>query len=111
MAADTTQPARCKRCRRTLTNPRSVRAEYGPGCARIVRRELADYSPEQTAKAVRVVRAGGITRLRGGVDALYEVAGTYRQHWTDGIDCTCRGSREHAICYHAMSARLFALAA
>jgi Family of unknown function (DUF6011) len=105
------RPARCKRCHRTLTNPRSVRAEYGPGCARIVRRELGDYSPEQTAKAVRVVRDGGVTRLRGGTDALYAVAGTYRTYQTDGIDCTCAGMREHVTCYHAEAVRIYSLAA
>ncbi len=110
-ADTTTLPTRCRRCHRPLKNPRSVRAEYGPGCARLIRGELADYSPEQTAKAVRVVRSGGVARLRGGVDALYAVTGTYRQYWTDGIDCTCAGMREHASCYHAEAVRIYSLAA
>lgn len=108
--AHTTAP-RCGRCRRILKNEKSIAAGFGPGCARLIRRELGDYSPEQTAKAFRLVTSGGVTRIPSKNYRLYAVQGAYGTYQTDGIDCTCAGAREHGTCYHVEAVRIHLAAA
>lgn len=109
--ATTAHTVTCKRCGRPLTSKKSRAAEYGPTCARIVRAETADYSPEQTAKAFRLVTGGGVTRIPSRNYRLYAVQGTYGTYQTDGIDCTCAGAREHGTCYHVEAVRIHLAAA
>lgn len=102
----TTEPARCTRCRRPLRSAASVAAGYGPTCIRRERADLGGFTPEQTAKAARVVEAGNVTKVRGGTDALFRVRGTYATYWTSYTDCSCEGARDRGSCYHIASVRL-----
>ncbi len=97
---------KCRRCNRKLTAAASVAAGYGPGCIRKVRADVTDYTPEQTAKALRVVETGGVRKVRGGTDALFQVRGTYNTYWTSYTDCSCLGMADHGDCYHVESVRL-----
>lgn len=109
--AATTNTTTCKRCGRTLTSKKSRATGYGPTCAKIVRSDTADYTPEQTAKALRLVQGGGVRRIPSKYFRLFEVDGTYTTYETDGIDCTCQGAREHGTCYHVEAVRIHLAAA
>lgn len=98
----------CKGCGRRLTAPASIRAGYGPRCMAKERARLADFTIEQTVKAVGLVRDGAITRLRGGVDALFQVRSGYRRYFTSYTDCTCDGARTYGACHHIEAVRIWA---
>ena len=107
-STQTAAPTRCRRCRRPLRNTKSAAAGIGPGCLRLERTETAGYTPEQAAKAVTLVRDGGITLIRGGLDALYRVEGAHCVYWASQVDCTCRGAAECGSCYHVLGVRILA---
>lgn len=111
MTTTATHTTTCKRCGRTLISPSSVATGYGPTCARIIRTQTADYTPEQTAKAFRLVQEGGVTRIPSKHYRLYAVQGTYTTYQSDGIDCTCAGAREYGTCYHVEAVRIHLAAA
>jgi hypothetical protein len=99
---------KCRRCHRPLRDAQSIAAGYGPTCMRKVKAELADFTIEQTVKAVALVTDGAVTRIRGGVDALYQVRSGFRTYWTSYTDCTCTGARDHGSCYHIEAVRIWA---
>lgn len=99
--------AACGRCGRKLTTAKSIATGYGPTCARKVAADVAGYSPEQTAKAVRLVAAGAVVRVPSRrFHALHEVRGAYATYRTTTTDCTCQGAAEHGGCYHQLAVRL-----
>ncbi|MCK9929444.1 DUF6011 domain-containing protein [Frankia sp. Mgl5] len=107
MTATTTAHTNCGRCGRKLTDPKSIATGYGPVCARKVATETTEFSPEQVAKAVRLVAAGGVERTRSRhFHGLYLVAGAYGTYQATTSDCTCQGAAEHGGCYHIAAVRL-----
>ncbi|EFC80173.1 DUF6011 domain-containing protein [Parafrankia sp. EUN1f] len=99
-----THTARCIRCNRTLRGAKSVAAGIGPTCAKKVAAETADYSPEQAAKAVRLVAAGEVVKAPSkAFHGLHLVRGTY---YATTTDCSCEGAQAHMACYHTLAVRL-----
>ena len=107
MTATGAHTTTCKRCGRPLTSRKSVATRYGATC---LRRERAEgngaYSPEQAAKAFRLVQGGGVRRVPSRYFHMYEVQGAGGVYQSDGLDCTCRGAREHGGCWHVLAVRL-----
>ncbi|WP_239404523.1 DUF6011 domain-containing protein [Frankia sp. Cj3] len=98
---------RCGRCHRVLTDAKSIASGYGPTCVKRVAADLADYSPEQVAKALTVIKTGGVIRVTSKIfRGLHEVRGTYRTYQVTATDCTCTGALERGDCYHIAAVRL-----
>jgi hypothetical protein len=108
MTTTTAQPAKCKRCHRKLTDPRSVARGYGRTCAAKVETKVnatvATFKPAQVDKAMALIAAGGITP--SGVDTFYVVKGTSAIHRTDATLCTCTAGQHGRTCYHLIAARV-----
>lgn len=104
--ASTDTTTKCRRCHRPLRDAKSIAAGYGPTCIRRVRADTADFTPEQTAKAVRLIQDSSVTRIRGGVDALYQITRGHVTYWTSATDCTCTGAQTTGGCYHIEAVRL-----
>lgn len=98
----------CRRCHRALHTASSIAAGYGPTCIKRVAADTADFSIDQTVKAVAHIADGDIRKLRGGTDALFQVRSGFRTYWTSYTDCTCDGARKYAACHHIESVRILA---
>mgnify|MGYP001582811941 CR=1 FL=1 len=109
-----TTETRCKnpKCNRVLRSAKSIATGYGPTCAKKIAADTAEFTPEQTAKALRVIQGGGVARVRGSkIGPLFQVAGTYQTYYANPFDCTCQGAADHGSCYHIEAVRLHLAAA
>lgn len=84
---------------------------YGPVCRRRIRdtartAEVSGVKPEQHAKAVELIEAGGIVPTsRPGVFRTVSSDGTV-VYLTHSATCTCPGGLHGRVCYHTIAARL-----
>lgn len=114
MTATAAHTVKCGKCHRVLTSAKSIangtvgNTVYGPTCLRNLARDTAAYSPEQTAKAVRLVEAGGVTRVPSKFGPLFETVGSNGRttYWTSLFECSCQGFAKHGDCYHVEAARI-----
>jgi hypothetical protein len=112
---NTTNTAKCKRCKRVLRSASSLAAGMGRTCARKARQEaaaklvLASYSPVQVEKVRELLADGGVQRVdratflavaSNGIDR-YEVS---TAHGT----CSCKAGQNGRQCYHLAAATLAA---
>lgn len=102
---------RCRRCRRTLTDPKSVAAGIGPKCARRRAAEaraavvIAKHKPTQVDRAIELIGDGGIVATSAGTFAVVSSSGTDR-YTTTSINCTCAAGAYGRTCYHRVAAEL-----
>lgn len=107
----TTQPARCRKCRRPLRTAESVARSIGPTCARRARQEarrlLADYTADQIGKAYELITDGGLVQTgRAGFWNAVSSKGdeVYLVHVKA---CNCPGGRRsRKLCYHTAAIRM-----
>lgn len=108
-----TTTATCRRCRATLTNPRSIARGLGDRCARLERQELAarkaGFKPTAVEKARELIEQGGIVPLRGRrIFQVVSSSGAGR-YLTAPQACTCpAGIKGRYGCYHRAAATMLA---
>lgn len=114
-----TQTAKCKRCGRTLTDPKSVAAKLGPVCAKksaAAQRAsvvIAKHQPAQVDKAIELIGDAGIlptATVRAGVFSVVSSNGVDR-YTTTPTTCTCPAGTFGRTCYHLVAAELMIAAA
>lgn len=103
----------CKRCHRSLKDPKSIERGRGPVCERKYRAAVEEAakltSDAQVDKAVALLAAGGV--VKNSSDSFYTVttaSGTYR---TDRTLCTCQAGQNGRTCYHLVAVCLVELKA
>jgi Family of unknown function (DUF6011) len=115
VTTEQTSPAKCLRpgCGRKLTAPASIAAGYGPVCRRRIREaaadiEVPDVKPEQHAKAVELIEAGGLVpSIRPGVFFAVSSDGSTTYITDTGAGtCTCKAGERGRRCYHLIAAGL-----
>lgn len=105
----------CLRCGRQLRSPRSIAANYGPGCAAKIRAAAIeearrDFTVDQQAKAAELIRDGGmVPHPHAGVFTAVSSKGdaTYLAH---PAACTCPAGIKGRRCYHLLAARVLTIA-
>jgi hypothetical protein len=111
--------AQCKRCGRTLTDPKSVAAKLGPVCTKKRAAEqraaavIAKHQPAQVDKAIELIGDAGIlptSSVRAGVFTVVSSNGVDR-YTTTPTRCTCPAGTHGRTCYHLVAAELMFAAA
>lgn len=96
--------AKCRKCHRTLTDPKSVARGYGRRCAAKVAAAaaaaVATFKPAQVVKALELIASGEIRP--SGLDSFYRV----RDYRVDSTLCTCKAGQHGRTCYHLIAARV-----
>lgn len=111
-----TRTAKCKRCGRTLTDPKSVAAKLGPVCAKKRAAEqrasavIARHQPVQVDKAIELIGDAGILPTEHGVFLVVSSAGDVRYETTTAR-CSCKAGQFGRLCYHRVAAELMIAAA
>lgn len=107
MTTTTAQTAKCKRCHRTLRDPKSIALGYGRTCAAKVQAKVnatvATFKPVQVAKALALIANGDIVTLGG---SFYQATGTSGIYRIDATLCTCTAGQHGRTCYHLIAARV-----
>jgi hypothetical protein len=112
----TTKTTKCKRCGRTLTDPKSVAAKLGPVCAKkraAASVVIAKHQPAQVDKAIELIGDAGIlpvATVRTGVFSVVSSNGVDR-YTTTLTQCTCPAGTHGRTCYHRVAAELMFAAA
>ena len=103
--------AKCLRCGRKLTAPRSIADSYGKTCKTRIRKAaietaLAGFTPAQREKAAELIADGGLVPTsRPGV---YRTAGSKGDvtYLTHSAVCTCPAGLHERACYHLLAVRV-----
>lgn len=112
----TQQTAKCKRCGRTLTDPKSVAAKLGPVCAKKRAAEqraaavIASHKPATVDKAIEVIGDAGVLPVDAGL-FLVTASDGLRQYETTASSCTCTAGVYGRTCYHRVAVELVLAAA
>jgi hypothetical protein len=112
----TTQTAKCKRCGRTLTDPKSVAAKLGPVCAKKRAAEerasvvIAKHQPAQVDKAIELIGDVAILPVDRGLFVVVSSTGDIRYETTPER-CSCKAGQFGRLCYHRVAAELMVAAA
>lgn len=111
-----TPTANCLRCGRTLTSAKSVANKYGRTCRTNIRKAaetaaLADFKPEQIAKAREAIEQGAaIPTRRPNVFQL--VASKGDVSYLSAVQaCNCPAGLRAGRCYHRAVVVILTLAA
>jgi hypothetical protein len=106
-----TKTSQCKRCGRTLTDPKSVAAGIGPRCAKRIAAAavtiVAMHKASTVEKAIELIGDAGIVHVGGGVFVSVSSDGTTRYETTPA-SCACKAGTFGRICYHQVAAQLIA---
>lgn len=106
-----TKTAKCRRCGRTLTDPKSIARGYGRTCARRVAEQFvivaARYSTQQVDKAIELIGDGAIERISAVEFAAVSSDGT-TVYVTTPAACSCKAGMFGRACYHRAAAELLA---
>lgn len=108
--------AKCERCGRTLTDPKSVAAKLGRVCAKRRAAEqraaevIAKHQPAQVDKAIELIGDTGIMATQPGVFLVVSSAGDVRYETTTAR-CSCKAGQFGRLCYHRVAAELMLAAA
>lgn len=107
----TAKTSQCKRCGRTLTDPKSVAAGVGPRCAKRIAAVavvvMAQHSQTSVAKAVELIGDAGIVHTGRGLFLAVSSDGTTRYETTT-TSCACTAGTFGRTCYHQVAAKLIA---
>lgn len=107
----TAKTAQCKRCGRTLRDPKSVAAGVGPTCAKRIAANavvlLANVRPAVADKAIELIGDAGIVHTGHGVFLTVSSDGT-TCYETTTTTCACAAGMYDRTCYHQIAARLIA---
>lgn len=107
----TAKTAQCKRCGRTLRDPKSVAAGVGPTCAKRIAANavivLATAKPAAVDKAIELIGDAGIVHTGHGTFLTVSSDGTTRYETTT-TTCVCTAGTYGRTCYHQIAARLIA---
>lgn len=107
----TTKTSQCKRCGRTLTDPKSVAAGIGPRCAKRIADAavivMAQHSETSVAKAVELIGDAGIVHVGRGLFVTVSSDGITRYE-TTAASCACKAGTFGRTCYHQVAAKLIA---
>lgn len=113
-----TRTAQCKRCGRTLTDPKSVAAKLGPVCAKKRAAEaraaavIAKHQPVQVDKAIELIGDAGILPVEPGRPVFTVVSSNgVDRYTTTPTQCTCPAGLHGRTCYHLVAAELIVAAA
>ena len=103
---------RCRKCHRVLRSAASIELGIGPTCQRKVVAEAeakaeATGKGTQYAKAVELIRDGGVVPLRPRVWRTVASKGT-GTYLTAVNRCNCQAGLHDRICYHQMAVQLLA---
>lgn len=109
-AANTTQTAQCGRCGRTLTDPDSIAAGYGPVCQRRIAEAAtaSAHQPAQIAKAVELIETGGMVTVHHGRAYRAVSSDGQRTYLVAGEACNCPAGLHGRLCYHRVAVELLA---
>lgn len=108
--------AKCSRCGRTLTDPKSVAAKLGPVCAKKRAAEqrasevIAKHQPAQVDKAIELIGDAAILPTGHGLFLVVSSAGDVRYE-TSTTRCSCKAGQFGRLCYHRVAAELMLAAA
>lgn len=104
--------AKCRRCGRTLTDPKRVTAGIGRWCAKreAAEKVIAKHAPAQVDKAIELIGDGGIVAVSRSTFAVVSSSGVER-YTTTSISCTCKAGTYGRTCYHRVAAELMSVAA
>lgn len=98
---------KCKRCRRKLTDPKSIARGYGRTCAAkvaaSVAASVAPFKASQVDNALTLIADGAIEPAGDNGYIVIGRSGTYSTHATG---CTCRGAQYGRVCYHLIAANV-----
>ncbi len=107
----TTKTSQCKRCGRTLRDPKSVAAGVGPRCAKRIAEAavvvMSQHSGPAVDKAIELIGDGGIVRVGDGLFVTVSSDGATRYETTAGT-CACKAGTYGRTCYHQIAAKLIA---
>lgn len=103
---------RCRKCHRVLRSAASIELGIGPTCQRKVVAEAkakaeATGRETQYAKAVELIRDGGVVLLRPRVWRTVASKGV-DTYLTAATNCTCQAGLRGRTCYHQMAVQLLA---
>lgn len=106
--ATTTQTTQCGRCGRTLTDPESVAAGYGPVCAKRIAEaaQTSIHQPAQVAKAVELIETGGMVTVHHGRAYRAVSSDGQRTYLVAREACTCPAGLHGRLCYHRISVEI-----
>jgi hypothetical protein len=107
----TTQTTQCGRCGRTLTDPESVAAGYGPVCAKRIAEaaQASTHQPAQVAKAVELIETGGMVTVHHGRAYRAVSSDGQRTYLVAGEACNCPAGLHGRMCYHRVAVELLAM--
>jgi hypothetical protein len=103
---------RCRKCHRVLRSAASIELGLGPTCHKKVIAEArakaaASAKPEQFAKAVELIRDGGVVPLRPRVWRTVASKGT-GTYLTAATNCNCPAGLRGRACYQQTAVQLLA---
>lgn len=106
------KPTICRRCGRGLRCAKSIELGYGPVCLKRMLAEAATKAAttgkvDQVAKAVELIRDGGVVPLRPRVWRTVASKGTDTYLTAKG-NCTCMAGLRGRTCYHQIAVQLLA---
>lgn len=106
-----TTKTQCRRCGRTLTDPKSVSAGVGPRCAKRIADAavivMAQHSEASVAKATELIGDAGIVHVGRGLFVTVSSDGVTRYE-TTATSCACKAGTFGRTCYHQVAAKLIA---
>jgi hypothetical protein len=112
----TTTTAKCKRCGRTLTDPKSVAAKLGRVCAKkhaAAQRAsvvIAAHKPATVDKAIELIGDAGVLPVSAGLFLVAASDGS-KAYETTSTSCTCTAGVYGRTCYHRVAVELVLAAA